>query len=128
MSSRTLRVRQARLLTCFSKAPPSGVSISPVRPRRLGYLAERAGRALKPIVLELGGYNPMIVLSDADLAHAVNATAFGAFLHQGQVCMCTRKVFVERSIHDEFVDRLTAVKRSLSSREIQQIALSSLAH
>jgi acyl-CoA reductase-like NAD-dependent aldehyde dehydrogenase len=78
-------------------------------------LAERAGRALKPIVLELGGYNPMIILSDADLTHAVNATAFGAFLHQGQVCLCTRKVFVERSVHDEFIDRLAAKTLTLTS-------------
>lgn len=71
-------------------------------------LAEHAGRALKPIVLELGGFNPMIVLDDADLTHAVDATAFGAFFHQGQICLCTRKVFVDQSIHDAFVDALTA--------------------
>ena len=69
-------------------------------------LAERAGRALKPIVLELGGYNPMIVLADADLAQAVDAAVFGAFFHQGQICLCTRKVFVERPIHDAFLGAL----------------------
>jgi acyl-CoA reductase-like NAD-dependent aldehyde dehydrogenase len=78
-------------------------------------LAEKAGRALKPIVLELGGYNPMIVLNDADLSHAVNATVYGAFLHQGQVCLCTRKVFVEQAIHDEFVDRLKEKTLTLKS-------------
>ncbi len=78
-------------------------------------LAEQAGRALKPIVLELGGYNPMIVLSDADLTHAVNATVFGAFFHQGQVCLCTRKVLVERPIHDAFVDALAAKTLTLKS-------------
>ncbi len=71
-------------------------------------LAEQAGRALKPIVLELGGYNPMIVLRDADLVHAVDATVFGAFFHQGQICLCTRKVLVERPIHDPFVAALAA--------------------
>ena len=78
-------------------------------------LAEQAGRALKPIVLELGGFNPMIVLGDADVTHAVDATAFGAFMHQGQVCLCTRKVFVERSVHDEFVDRLASKVAALKS-------------
>ncbi|MBL7622895.1 aldehyde dehydrogenase family protein [Frankia sp. AgB1.8] len=78
-------------------------------------LAERAGRALKPIVLELGGYNPMIVLADADLAHAVDATVFGAFFHQGQICLCTRKVLVERPIHDAFLDALAARTAALSS-------------
>lgn len=77
-------------------------------------LAERAGRALKPIVLELGGYNPMIVLADADLAHAVDATVFGAFFHQGQICLCTRKVFVERSVHDAFLDALAVKAAALT--------------
>jgi vanillin dehydrogenase len=69
-------------------------------------LGERAGRALKRIVLELGGFNPMLVLRDANIAEAVNATAFGAFFHQGQICMNTRKVYIERPIHDEFVEKL----------------------
>src|SRR5204862_8274317 len=50
-------------------------------------LAEAAGRQLKRVVLELGGQNPLIVLADADLDYAVNAAAFGAFMHQGQICM-----------------------------------------
>ena len=66
-------------------------------------LAEAAGRRLKRVVLELGGYNPLIVLADADLEYAVNATTFGAFLHQGQICMSARRIIVERSIADEFV-------------------------
>ena len=69
-------------------------------------LAEAAGRQLKRVVLELGGYNPLIVLADADLEYAVNATTFGAFLHQGQICMSARRIIVERPIADEFVSRL----------------------
>lgn len=76
-------------------------------------LAERAGRALKRMVLELGGFNPMLVLQDADLDNAVDAASFGAFFHQGQVCMNTRKVYVDRAIHDVFVDRLAARTRAL---------------
>ena len=71
-------------------------------------LAERAGAALKPIVLELGGYNPLIVLDDADVDYAVDAASFGAFMHQGQVCMAVRKVVIAREVHDEFVDKLVA--------------------
>jgi acyl-CoA reductase-like NAD-dependent aldehyde dehydrogenase len=56
-------------------------------------------------VLELGGYNPLIVLADADLGYAVDAAVFGAFLHQGQICMSTRRILVERSIADEFTRR-----------------------
>ena len=69
-------------------------------------LAEAAGRQLKRVVLELGGYNPLIVLADADLEYAVNATTFGAFLHQGQICMSARRIIVERPIADAFVSRL----------------------
>jgi len=69
-------------------------------------LAEAAGRHLKRVVLELGGYNPLIVLGDADVGYAVDATTFGAFLHQGQICMSARRIVVERSIADEFVPRL----------------------
>jgi acyl-CoA reductase-like NAD-dependent aldehyde dehydrogenase len=69
-------------------------------------LAERAGRHLKRCVLELGGYNPLIVLADADLDYAVEAAAFAAFFHQGQICMSARKVLVERPVYDEFTARL----------------------
>lgn len=78
-------------------------------------LAERAGRALKRMVLELGGFNPMVVLRDADMQNAVNAANFGAFFHQGQVCMNTRKVYVDRSIHDEFVEKLAVKTRTLKA-------------
>ena len=73
-------------------------------------LAERAGRALKRCVLELGGYNPLIVLADADLDYAVEAAAFAAFFHSGQICMSARKVLVERPVYDSFMDKL--VKRT----------------
>jgi acyl-CoA reductase-like NAD-dependent aldehyde dehydrogenase len=78
-------------------------------------LAEAAGRQLKRVVLELGGYNPLIVLADADVEYAVNATAFGAFLHQGQICMSARRIIVERSISDEFVSRLVEKTNGLKA-------------
>ena len=77
-------------------------------------LAEAAGRHLKRVVLELGGYNPLIVLADADLDYAVNAAAFGAFLHQGQICMSARRIIVERPIADEFIDAARARRRRAS--------------
>ena len=76
-------------------------------------LGERAGRTLKRMVLELGGFNPMIVLDDADIENTVNTVTFGAFVHQGQVCMNTRKVYVARSLHDDFVERLARKVRTL---------------
>ena len=77
-------------------------------------LAERAGRHLKRCVLELGGYNPLIVLADADLDYAVEAAAFAAFFHQGQICMNARKVIVERPVYQEFVTRLVTRAAALS--------------
>lgn len=76
-------------------------------------LAERAGRALKRCVLELGGYNPLIVLADAELDYAVEAAAFASFFHSGQICMNARKVLIERPVYDTFVDRLVARAREL---------------
>jgi len=78
-------------------------------------LAEAAGKNLKRVVLELGGYNPLIVLADAELDYAVNAAAFGAFLHQGQICMSARKVLVERPIADEFTRRLADKAKALKA-------------
>jgi acyl-CoA reductase-like NAD-dependent aldehyde dehydrogenase len=66
-------------------------------------LAERAGRTLKRTVLELGGYNPMIILDDVDVDYAVRMATFGSFFHQGQICLNTRKIIVQRGIYDEFV-------------------------
>ena len=78
-------------------------------------LAEAAGRQLKRIVLELGGSNPLIVLADADLDYAVDAAAFGAFLHQGQICMSARRIIVERPIADQFAARLAAKTAGLKA-------------
>jgi acyl-CoA reductase-like NAD-dependent aldehyde dehydrogenase len=78
-------------------------------------LAEAAGRNLKRILLELGGSNPLIVLADADLDYAVDASAFGAFLHQGQICMSARRIIVEQSIAATFVDRLVEKTKGLKA-------------
>ena len=66
-------------------------------------------------MLELGGYNPLIVLADADLEYAVNATTFGAFLHQGQICMSARKIIVERPIADAFIAKLAEKTKGLKA-------------
>ncbi|MFJ4655177.1 aldehyde dehydrogenase family protein [Nocardia sp. NPDC088792] len=76
-------------------------------------LAERAGRTLKRTVLELGGYNPMIVLDDVDIDYAVRTATFGSFFHQGQICLNTRKIIVQRGIHDEFLAKFIARTETL---------------
>jgi vanillin dehydrogenase len=69
-------------------------------------VAENAGRHLKKVLLELGGKAPLIVLADADLDEAVAAAKFGAFMHQGQICMSTEKIVADRSVADEVASRL----------------------
>jgi len=69
-------------------------------------VAEKAGRYLKRAVLELGGKDPLIVLADADIDYAVNAAAWGSFLHQGQICMSTERIIIEKKIADKFTEKL----------------------
>ncbi|OBT43372.1 hypothetical protein VE00_05737 [Pseudogymnoascus sp. WSF 3629] len=69
-------------------------------------IAELAGRALKPVLLELGGKAPAIVWSDADLDLAATECAKGAFMHSGQICMSTEKILVHRSVAKAFGERL----------------------
>ncbi len=69
-------------------------------------VAEKAGRHLKRAVLELGGKDPLIILKDADLDYAADAAAWGAFLHQGQICMSTERIIVERPIAQAFTEKL----------------------
>ncbi|ETA71690.1 MULTISPECIES: aldehyde dehydrogenase [Mesorhizobium] len=76
-------------------------------------IAELAGRHLKPALLELGGKAPLLVLDDADIDAAVNAATFGAFMHQGQICMSTERLIVDERIADEFVSKLAARASSL---------------
>ena len=71
-------------------------------------IAEKAAKYLKRTVLELGGKAPLIVLEDADLDSAVAAAKFGAFMNQGQICMSTERIVVERPIAEEFARRLVA--------------------
>ena len=71
-------------------------------------IAELAGRNLKPALLELGGKAPLLVLDDADIDAAVNAATFGAFMHQGQICMSTERLIVDETVADAFVSKLAA--------------------
>ncbi|BCB75336.1 aldehyde dehydrogenase family protein [Phytohabitans flavus] len=76
-------------------------------------LAEKAGVHLKRIVLQLSGQNPMIIAEDADVDYAVEAAAYGAFLHQGQVCMCARRIYVARPVAEQFLAKFAAKVRAL---------------
>ena len=65
-----------------------------------------AAQGLKPVVLELGGKNPMVVFEDADLERAAFDALDGAFGNSGQVCSSSSRFLLHRSIREEFLDRL----------------------
>ncbi|WP_192361994.1 aldehyde dehydrogenase family protein [Mesorhizobium mediterraneum] len=68
---------------------------------------------LKRVSLELGGKSPVIVCADADLDRAVPVAAMSVFANSGQICIAGSRLFVERAIHDEFVERLAAYAKGL---------------
>jgi acyl-CoA reductase-like NAD-dependent aldehyde dehydrogenase len=78
-------------------------------------LAKRAGETLKRTTMELGGYNPMIILDDVDVDYAVRTATFGSFFHQGQICLNTRRIIVQRKIAEEFLEKFTARTKTLPS-------------
>ena len=78
-------------------------------------IAETAARFLKPVLLELGGKASLVVLDDADLDAAVAASAFGAFMNQGQICMSTERIVVDNTVADDFVAKLAAKAESLQA-------------
>jgi len=77
-------------------------------------VAQKAGAKLKKCTLELGGKDPLIILGDADLEYAVDAAAFGAFMHQGEICMSVERIIVETSIAEEFSRKLAAKAATLT--------------
>ena len=76
-------------------------------------IAKRAAEHLKPVLLELGGKAPLIILEDADLDEAVKAAAFGAFMNQGQICMSTERIIVVEAVADAFAAKFQAKVASM---------------
>ena len=76
-------------------------------------VAANAAPRFKKLSLELGGKNPNLIFADADLDEAVATTIRSSFWNQGEICLCGSRIFVERAIHDAFVERLAAATRKL---------------
>ncbi|WP_322061601.1 benzaldehyde dehydrogenase [Paraburkholderia sp. J63] len=76
-------------------------------------IGEICGRMLKKVALELGGNNALVVLDDADVEAATSSGAWGAFLHQGQICMQTGRHLVHRSLVEQYATRLAERARNL---------------
>jgi acyl-CoA reductase-like NAD-dependent aldehyde dehydrogenase len=69
-------------------------------------IAAKAGKELKPVLMELGGKASAIVCEDANLENAAMQVALGSFLHAGQICMATERILVNRKIIDSFAEAL----------------------
>jgi succinate-semialdehyde dehydrogenase/glutarate-semialdehyde dehydrogenase len=76
-------------------------------------IASAAGARGCPVVLELGGRDPMVVFADADLDRAVDGATFASFLNSGQACVSTERIYVERPVYEEFTRRLRERARGL---------------
>ncbi|SFK37807.1 aldehyde dehydrogenase (NAD+) [Halobacillus dabanensis] len=79
------------------------------------HIGELAGKYIKDTALELGGNNAMLVLEDADIDQAVEAAAFGKFLHQGQICMSLNRIIVHQQVHERFIERFKEKVESLKA-------------
>ena len=80
-------------------------------------IAAQAGKFLKPVLMELGGKAPAIVLEDANLQKAAEGCAVGAFLQSGQICMSTERILVHSSIAEKFREALKAAMEKMYGKE-----------
>ncbi|MBU8807830.1 aldehyde dehydrogenase [Mycolicibacterium goodii] len=76
-------------------------------------IAATAASDLKLVTFELGGKSPTVIFDDADLDAAVHRTAYGIFSAAGQTCQAASRIFVQDTIHDEFLDRFAALARRI---------------
>ena len=79
-------------------------------------IAKLCAEHLKPVLLELGGKAPLVVLDDADIDAAVDAAIFGAFANQGQICMSTERLIVDESDRRRFRRQARQARRGAAER------------
>ena len=80
-------------------------------------IASKAGKELKPVLMELGGKASAIVCEDANLDNAAMQVALGSFLHAGQICMATERILVNRKIIEPFAEALKGASAKVYSPE-----------
>ncbi|XP_077074249.1 2-aminomuconic semialdehyde dehydrogenase [Siphateles boraxobius] len=74
-------------------------------------ITERSAPYCKKLSLELGGKNPAVIFADADMDQSISTTVRSSFSNQGEICLCTSRIFVERSIYPEFLTRFVEAVR-----------------
>mgnify|MGYP001822065391 FL=1 len=81
-------------------------------------IAAKCGAHLKKACIELGGKDSLLILEDADMERATSAASFGAFMHQGQVCMSVEKVLVQEQVYDAFLKGFVARASKLKTGNV----------
>lgn len=76
-------------------------------------LFRAASDVFKPVQTEMGGHNPLVILADAELDDAVAIAVDGAFMSTGQKCTATRRILVENTVYESFLERLVAATNAL---------------
>ena len=83
------------------------------------HISELCAKNRKRVLLELGGKNPLVVLKDANIDAAVEAAAFGSFFYQGQACMASSRIYVEKPVMDEFVEKFKTAAEHLGMGDLR---------
>lgn len=78
------------------------------------YIARTAGPMFKKLSLELGGKNPNIIFADCDFDDMIKTTVRSSFANQGQICLCGSRIFIERSIYNQFKEAFVARVQQLT--------------
>jgi acyl-CoA reductase-like NAD-dependent aldehyde dehydrogenase len=86
-------------------------------------VAQAAAKYLTPVVLELGGKDPMIVLEDADIENAARGAVWGAFANAGQACASVERCYVHESVADEFIERVVEQTKNLKQGPGSDVAV-----
>src|SRR5437899_10005027 len=86
-------------------------------------VAEAAAKYLTPVVLELGGKDPMIVLDDANVKNAARGAVWGAFANSGQACASVERCYVHESIADQFIKEVVAETKGLRQASLASEAV-----
>lgn len=83
------------------------------------HIGELCGRLGKRFTLEMGGKNPLIILQDADIDKAVMAAVVGGFLYQGQICMASSRIYVEKPVYEKFLQKFVSAVNHLSLADLR---------
>jgi aminomuconate-semialdehyde/2-hydroxymuconate-6-semialdehyde dehydrogenase len=83
-------------------------------------IMKSAADSLKKLSYELGGKNPNIIFADSDLDDVIETTIRSSFINQGEVCLCGSRIYVERPIFDEFVQRFVEATKELKVGDPQE--------